>query len=173
MPVKKKAVRRAKRAVKKAPRKLDAKCRTLQEIGVTMIAGGRGHDVLQEIAEMVQTRCHYRWIGIYKIKRHEFVIEAATGKTCPAYPRFPVTQGITAEAVEKQKTLIVRDVKKDKRFLPNFWTTRSEIIVPIIDDEHEKVAGVINVESAKLNAFGKEDRDFLEGVARLVWRALR
>jgi putative methionine-R-sulfoxide reductase with GAF domain len=47
------------------------------------------------------------------------------------------------------------------------------VIVPIIDDEHDRVLGVINVESAKVNAFDKSDRDFLEGVARIIWRALR
>jgi putative methionine-R-sulfoxide reductase with GAF domain len=45
--------------------------------------------------------------------------------------------------------------------------------VPIIDDEHDRVVGVINVESGKLDAFDKSDRDFLEGVARLIWRAFR
>ena len=49
----------------------------------------------------------------------------------------------------------------------------SGFVVPIIDDEHDRVVGVINVESAKANAFGKSDRDFLEGVARIIWRALR
>jgi putative methionine-R-sulfoxide reductase with GAF domain len=67
----------------------------------------------------------------------------------------------------------VRDVSKEPRFLPNFWTTKSEIVVPIIDDEHDRIAGIVNVESAKLDAFGPRDRDFLEGVGQLIWRALR
>jgi putative methionine-R-sulfoxide reductase with GAF domain len=68
---------------------------------------------------------------------------------------------------------MVPDVRNEPCFLPNFWSTKSEIVVPIIDDEHDRVLGVINVESAKANAFGKSDRDFLEGVARIIWRALR
>src|SRR5205814_3114623 len=120
-----------------------------------------------------QRTCKYRWVGVYHINRDEFVLAACTGDTPPACPRFPVTQGLSAEAVETRRTVLVRDVHKDKRFLPNFWTTRSEIIVPIIDDEHDRVVGVINAESAKLNAFDKADRDFLEGVARLIWRVFR
>lgn len=156
-----------------APRKMSVKCRTLQEIGATVVAGGRGQEVLQEFAEMMRDRCKYRWVGFYRILRHDFVLEAHSGETKPAYVQFPLTQGLTAVAVETQKTQNIRDVSKDKRFLPNFWTTKSEIIVPIIDDEHEKVVGVINVESSKLNAFDKEDCDFLEGVARLIWRVFR
>jgi hypothetical protein len=103
----------------------------------------------------------------------DFVIEAATNKMKPACPRFPVTQGLSARATEERKTVMVPDVRNEPCFLPNFWSTKSEIVVPIIDDEHDRVLGVINVESAKANAFGKSDRDFLEGVARIIWRALR
>ncbi len=167
MPVKTSAPRRS---VGKEPR--DAKCQTLQTIGSMIIAGAHGPEVLTQIAELIQSVCRYRWIGVYKIRRHEFVIEAATNKMRPAAPRFPITQGLSAEAVETRQTLLVRDVSKDGRFIPNFWTTKSEIIVPIIDDEHDRVVGTIVAESAKLNAFNKDDRDFLEGVARLIWRAL-
>ncbi|HKS31096.1 MAG TPA: GAF domain-containing protein [Chthoniobacterales bacterium] len=155
------------------PFRRNRKSRALQEIGATVIAGGKGPSVVEEIAELVQRTCKYRWVGVYKIKRHEFVIEAATNKMKPACPQFPVTQGLSARATEERKTVMVPDVRKEPCFLPNFWSTKSEIIVPIIDDEHDRVVGVINVESAKANAFGKSDRDFLEGVARIIWRALR
>jgi putative methionine-R-sulfoxide reductase with GAF domain len=168
----------AKRMAKtsRTPAKLvrrDRRSRALQEIGATVIAGGKGPSVVEEIAELVQRTCKYRWVGVYKIKRHEFVIEAATNKMKPACPQFPVTQGLSARATEERKTVMVPDVRKEPCFLPNFWSTKSEIVVPIIDDEHDRVVGVINVESAKANAFGKSDRDFLEGVARIIWRALR
>jgi L-methionine (R)-S-oxide reductase len=151
----------------------DRKSRALQEIGATVIAGGKGASVVEEIAELVQRTCKYRWVGVYKIKRYDFVIEAATNKMKPACPRCPITQGLSARATEERKTVMVPDVRKEPCFLPNFWSTKSEIIVPIIDDEHDRVLGVINVESAKVNAFDKSDRDFLEGVARIIWRALR
>lgn len=166
MPVKTAARPTRKTAPRKSPR-----CRALQEVGALIIAGGRGLPAILEILQIVQRAGKYRWVGVYKIKREDFVLIASTGNTPPACPRFPVTQGLSAEAVETQRTVLVRDVRKDKRFLPNFWTTRSEIIVPVIDDEHNRVVGVINVESATLDAFDKEDRDFLEGVARLLWRA--
>jgi putative methionine-R-sulfoxide reductase with GAF domain len=156
----------------RVPAVRDSKCRLLQTIGSLLIAGAHGENVVLQIAELVQRTCHYRWVGIYKINRHDFVLAAATNHMRPACPRFPITQGLSAEAVEKRMTLNVRDVSKEPKFLPNFWTTKSEIIVPIIDDEHDRVIGTIVAESAKLNAFRKSDRDFLEGVARLIWRAL-
>src|SRR6476469_6004351 len=83
----------------------DRKGRALQEIGATIVAGGKGHDVVEEIAELVQRTCKYRWVGVYKIKRHEFVIEAATNKMKPACARFPVTQGLSAKALEERRTV--------------------------------------------------------------------
>src|SRR5437588_10460065 len=151
----------------------DRRSRALQEIGATIIAGGKGPTVVEEIAELVQRTCKYRWVGVYKIKRDDFVIEAATNKMKPACPRFPVRQGLSAKAAEERRTVTVPDVHKEPCFLPNFWSTKSEIIVRFIDDEHDRVLGVINVESAKSNALGKSHRDFLEGVARIIWRALR
>lgn len=168
-----KATRPRGKASPKKVKPLSKRCRALQEIGALIVAGGRGPAVVEEIAELIQRTCGYRWIGVYKIDRNDFVIEAATNKMRPACPRFPLKQGLSAVAVESRSTVNVPDVSKDKRFLPNFWTTKSEIIVPIIDDEHDRVLGVINAESAKLNAFDREDRDFLEGTARLIWRALR
>jgi putative methionine-R-sulfoxide reductase with GAF domain len=155
------------------PFRRDRKGRALQEIGATIVAGGKGPSVVEEIAELVQRTCKYRWVGVYKIKRKDFVIAAATNKMRPACPRFPVTQGLSARAAEERRTVTVPDVRKEPCFLPNFWSTKSEIVVPIIDDEHDRVLGVINVESGKVNAFDKSDRDFLEGVARIIWRALR
>jgi len=153
--------------------KTDRKGCTLREIGVLILTGVKEPALLDRVADLVQKSCKYRWVGIYKICRKEFALVGTSGATKPAYPRFPITQGISAEVYESRKSRIVKDVGKDPQFLPNFWTTKSEIIVPIIDDEHDLVAGIINVESAELDAFDKEDRDFLEGVGRLIWRALR
>ena len=170
------AIKEPRAARRIAPRRKanrDPKCRAVREIGSLIVAGGRGPAVIAEIAGLVQRTCGYRWVGVYKINRHDFVIEAATNKMRPACPRFPITQGLSSKAVESRRTLMVPDVRKEPCFLPNFWSTKSEIIVPIIDDEHDRVVGVINVESGKLDAFDKSDRDFLEGVARLIWRAFR
>ena len=170
MPARKKA---KSRRTPERPFRNDRKGRALQEIGATIVAGGKGPSVVEEIAELVQRTCKYRWVGVYKIKRNDFVIEAATNKMKPACPRFPVKQGLSAKALEERRTVMVPDVRKEPCFLPNFWSTKSEVVVPIIDDEHDRVLGVINVESGKVNAFDKSDRDFLEGVARIIWRALR
>ena len=51
------------------------------------------------------------------------------------------------------------DVRKDTRYLPTFHTTRSEIIIPIVN-EQKQVVGMLDAESEKTDAFRTEDRQF-------------
>jgi GAF domain-containing protein len=144
----------------------------LQELGAFVLAGAKGPNHLCTMAEMIRAACDYRFVGIYKIVRGEFVIVAKTGECPPAYPRFPITQGLAGAAVEAKQAVMVADVHKDPRYLPTFGSTQSEIVVPVIT-ESQKVVGLIDVESEKLNAFSENDRDFLEHAAFLIARALK
>ena len=144
----------------------------LQELGAYVLAGAKDPHQLCTMAEMIRSACDYRFVGIYKIIRGDFVIVAKTGNCPPAYPRFPVTQGLAGAAVESKQTIMVADVHKDPRYLPTFGSTQSEIVVPVMT-ETGKPVGLIDVESAKLNAFTENDRDFLEHAAYLIARALK
>ncbi|MGH8092080.1 MAG: GAF domain-containing protein [Chthoniobacterales bacterium] len=144
----------------------------LQDLAAFVLAAPKDPGSLKKAAEMVRTERNYRWIGIYKIERGDFVIAARTGHEPPAYPRFPVSQGLCGAVVESGETLIVGDVAKDPRWLPAFWTTRSEIVVPIVSETTGHVIGVIDVESEKRDAFTEDDRDFLEHVAVVLARRL-
>ncbi len=143
----------------------------LQDLGGFVLAGAHGPAQMKKMAEMIRAARNYRWVGIYKVTKKEFVIVAGTGECPPAYPRFPVTQGLCCAALESQETIVVGDVHKDPRYLPTFGSTQSEIVVPIVSDE-KKVVGILDVESEKLNAFENDDRKFLERSASLLARAL-
>ena len=143
----------------------------LQEIGGFVLASGCRKKDLKQVAEMIRAARDYRWVAIYKIVKEEFVILAGTGNEPPTYPRFPITQGLCGAALESGKSIVVGDVHKDPRYLPTFHTTRSEIIVPM-RNEHRHVLGMIDAESDKVNAFGDEDRQFLERAAGLIAHCL-
>ena len=146
-------------------------CKKLQEIGAFALAGGCNQKRMRQLVEMIRAARTYRWVAIYKIVKEEFVIQAETGDEPPAYPRFPITQGLCGAALETGKPIIVGDVHKDPRYLPTFHTTRSEIIVPMIN-QHHKILGMLDAESDKVNAFGDEDRQFLERAAGLIAHCL-
>jgi GAF domain-containing protein len=145
--------------------------KTLQEIGAFILAGGCAKKRVKEVVEMIRAARGYRWVAIYKVTKKEFVILTETGDEPPAYPRFPISQGLCGVALESSKTVVVGDVRHDPRFLPVFHSTRSEIIVPMVND-HRHVVGILDAESDKLNAFGPEDRQFLERAAGLMAHCL-
>src|SRR6201989_1272958 len=141
--------------------------KNLQELGAYVLAGAKDPHQLCNVAEMIRAACDYRFVGIYKIVRGEFVIVAKTGKCPPAYPRFPITQGLAGAALEEKHAIMVADAHKAPRYLPTFGSTQSEIVVPVIT-ESGKTVGLIDVESEKLNAFTENDRDFFETPAFFI-----
>ena len=143
----------------------------LQDIGAFVLASGCTKKSIKQVAELIRTARDYRWVAIYKIVNREFVIMGGTGNEPPAYPRFPISQGLCGAALESGKPVIVGDVSKDVRYLPTFHTTRSEIIVPMRND-HRHVLGMLDAESDKLNAFDDEDLQFLERAGGLIAHCL-
>lgn len=148
-----------------------ATIKKLQELGAFVLAGGCGAKQMKKVAEMIRATRDYRWVGIYKVTQKEFVILAGTGDEPPAYPRFPLTQGLCGTVLESRKAIIVGDVRKDARYLPTFHTTRSEVIIPIVNEE-KQVVGMLDAESEKTSAFQAEDRQFLERAAGLIAHCL-
>jgi L-methionine (R)-S-oxide reductase len=146
-------------------------CQKLQEIGAFALASGCNGKRMTQLVEMIRAARNYRWVGVYKIIKDEFVIMGETGNEPATYPRFPVSQGLCGAALDSGKPIIVGDVHKDPRYLPTFHTTRSEIVVPM-RNEHRHILGILDVESDKLNAFGDEDRQFLERAGGLIAHCL-
>jgi GAF domain-containing protein len=143
----------------------------LQDIGAFVLASRCTKKSIKQVAEMIRAARDYEFIAIYKIVKDEFVIMAGTGNEPPAYPRFPKAQGLCGAALESGKSIVVGDVHKDKRYLPAFHSTKSEIIVPM-KDEHKHIVGMLDAESDKLKAFGDEDKQFLERAAGLIAHCL-
>src|SRR5258708_26877993 len=81
----------------------------LQDIGAFVLASGCTKKSIKQVAEMIRAARDYRFIAVYKIVKEEFVIMAGTGNEPPAYPRFPIGQGICSAALESGKSIVVGD----------------------------------------------------------------
>ncbi len=144
----------------------------LQDIAAFLLAAPSSPITLKSAIEMVRKERGYSWVGVYKIIRGDFVVVAGTGDEPPTYARFPKTQGLCGVVAESRQTLIVPDVREEPRWLPSFWPTLSEIVVPIIRLRSGRLVGVLNAESENLQALDEDDRDFLEHVAVLLARKM-
>jgi GAF domain-containing protein len=113
----------------------------------------------------------YRWVGLYDVNADEIAVVAWDGPAAPAHPRFPRSQGLCGAAVAAGAAVIVGEVAADTRYLTTHATTRSEIVVPVFAGGG--VAGLIDVESERTQAFGADDQQLLERCAALIaplWR---
>src|ERR1700704_5585814 len=90
----------------------------LQELGAFVLAGAKKPGQLCTMAEMIRAACDYRWVGIYKIVRGDFAIVAKTGECPPAYPRFPITQGLAGAAGGSNPARMVAGAQKVSGYLP-------------------------------------------------------
>jgi GAF domain-containing protein len=107
----------------------------------------------------------YRWVGLYEVTEREIAAIGWSGPGAPAYPRFPVTQGLSGAAVTTGRAVVVNDVTADPRYLTAFSSTLSEAIVPVVDPGTGAVVGTLDVESGERDAFTEADRQALERVA--------
>jgi putative methionine-R-sulfoxide reductase with GAF domain len=105
-------------------------------------------------AEIIRRARDYDWVGIYDVGDTEIDLIGHTGVQAPAFIRFPVTQGLSGEAVRTRAT--------------TFSSTRSEAIVPILGAETGIVIGTLDVENDRTGAFGEDDRAFLEACAQAL-----
>ena len=115
---------------------------------------------------------YYNWVGFYMLDPgDENVLVLGPYRGAPTdHVRIPVTEGICGAAVAQGETVIVDDVSADPRYLSCSIETRSEIVVPIRVED--RIVGEIDIDSHELNAFGPEDRNFLEQCAEVVGQFL-
>jgi len=144
------------------------------------------HDIVSEIRRFAETAkdltslqefcvgiiagrlSYYNWVGFYMLDSgDENVLVLGPFRGAPTeHVRIPVTEGVCGAAVAQGETVIVEDVSADPRYLACSLETRSEIVVPI--QANGKIVGEIDIDSHTLNAFGSEDRSFLEECAAVV-----
>lgn len=147
----------------------------LDELRKTVSDAASRIQKLQVIATLIRSSGDYRWVGLYEIDQcaGEVINLVWNGPGAPEYPRFPIGKGLTGTAIQERKIINVGDVVSDPRYLTAFGSTRSEIIVPILDAGRAKVVGTIDVESEQANAFDQQTERVLLACADVIaplWR---
>ncbi len=124
----------------------------------------------KQMAETIRKDGSYRWVGIYDVDIPAGLVSniAWSGPGAPAFPVFPITKGLTSRAIASRKTVNVGDVASDSGYLTALDSTRSEIIVPVLDSMDAQVIGTIDVESEHVNAFDSAAQALLEECAKVL-----
>ena len=104
------------------------------------------------------------WCGFYLMRSDELVLGPFQGK--PACVRIPVGQGVCGTAAQRRATLVVPDVLAFPGHIACDAASRSEIVVPILQDG--TLRGVLDVDSPEKNRFDDDDRAGLEEFVRVL-----
>ncbi|MDG6901006.1 MAG: GAF domain-containing protein [Nitrososphaerota archaeon] len=131
------------------------------------ISSSSGRSAREQVVRLLNSLVpSYSWVGIYLADGSELVLDAWSGPAATEHARIPIGKGVCGFAAKAGRTEIVSDVSKDPRYLQCFLSTKSEIVVPILNSG--KVVGEIDIDSDQLDSFSSVDREFLEAVGRKV-----
>lgn len=111
-------------------------------------------------AALKQTFEKISWVGFYLYDGNELYLGPFQGKV--ACTKIKMGKGVCGTSAMNRETIIVPDVDKFPGHIACDVESRSEIVVPII--KSDKLYGVLDLDSASLNAFNQTDKKYLEEI---------
>jgi len=108
------------------------------------------------------------WLGFYFLDDGELVVGPFQGK--PACVRIAIGRGVCGAAAARRNTVVVPDVHAFADHIVCDADSRSEIVVPLIDNG--ELFGVLDVDSPELARFDAADRLGLERLAAILVASL-
>ncbi|MEG1545496.1 MAG: GAF domain-containing protein [Tannerellaceae bacterium] len=106
----------------------------------------------------------FLWVGFYLVKEEMLVLAPFQGPI--ACTRIRPGKGVCGTAWKEARTLIVPDVDLFPGHIACSSASRSEIVVPILQDGC--VVGVLDVDSDTVNSFDQTDALYLEKISALL-----
>jgi len=123
-------------------------------------------EILKKSVELIDNFSpDFNWTGFYLMKNNILEVGPYIGPET-THTKIELNKGICGAAASQKKSIIVEDVNDDPRFLACSITTRSELVVPLMDGD--LCLGEIDIDSNKPNNFSSDDRLMLEEIADLI-----
>ena len=104
------------------------------------------------------------WAGFYFLKDGELVLGPFQGQ--PACVRIKMGQGVCGAAAGRRETIMVPNVHEFPGHIACDSASNSEIVVPII--KHDRLLGVLDLDSPVLGRFDNEDAAGLEKLIQIL-----
>ncbi len=117
------------------------------------------------IFEIKQAFPRYAWVGFYLVDNEELVLETFLGKPTE-HVRIPLDKGICGASASLKQTMLIKDVKKDERYISCDIDVKSELVIPMIYDH--QVIGVLDIDSNYRNVFTEYECKLLEEIVKWV-----
>jgi len=136
--------------------------------------------LMNDTAELIHNQFGFPFVHLFTVHPNRRLIEyeAGSGNRSKALEGYSIplddSQGIIPWVAREGQTVLANDVSKDLRYRPSPLppkNTRSELCVPLLFNE--KVIGVLDIQSDKLNVFTEDDRIMFEAVAGTIAASIR
>ena len=124
---------------------------------------------MANVAALIQETFHFWWTGFYRVIGEQLVLGPFQGPV--ACTRIGFGKGVCGTAWKEKRTIVVEDVEQFPGHIACSSESRSEIVVPLINNKGE-VVGVLDIDSEKLATFDATDQLWLELIAEAVVTAL-
>lgn len=108
------------------------------------------------------------WVGFYFFDGTELVVGPFQGH--PACVRIALGRGVCGTAASTRETQRVPDVDAFPGHIPCDSASRSELVVPLF--QGDRLVGVFDLDSPRLDRFDETDQRGLEAVARAFLQSL-
>ena len=119
---------------------------------------------MANMAALIHETFGFWWTGFYIVKDGQLVLGPFQGPV--ACTRIPYGKGVCGTAWKRGESIVVPDVELFPGHIACSSFSRSEIVVPLIQDC--EVVGVLDIDSKELACFDDTDRIWLEKIATLL-----
>lgn len=120
---------------------------------------------LANAAAMLQEIMGWWWTGFYLVRDDELHLGPFQGPI--ACYRIKHGRGVCGTAWKENRTIVVPDVEQFPGHIACSSLSRSEIVVPLHDNDGRVVA-VLDIDSKDLDTFDDVDAHWLEEIARII-----
>ncbi len=117
--------------------------------------------LMANISAAIHETMGFFWTGFYIVKGNELRLGPFQGPV--ACMHIPFGRGVCGSAWQRAETIVVPDVEQFPGHIACSSLSRSEIVVPVFDRQHE-VKAVLDIDSAELSTFDETDRHWLEQI---------
>jgi len=104
------------------------------------------------------------WAGFYLWKNDKLILGPFQGLT--ATTKIELGKGVCGSSAKDKITYVVPDVHEFPGHIACDLASNSEIVIPLI--KNDKLIGVLDIDSPKLNRFSDEDKTNLENLTSIL-----
>jgi serine phosphatase RsbU (regulator of sigma subunit)/anti-sigma regulatory factor (Ser/Thr protein kinase)/putative methionine-R-sulfoxide reductase with GAF domain len=136
-------------------------------------------ELLKKVADLIQERLNFPYVHLFTVhpNRRQIIYEAGSGARSTSLKGYVLDldndEGIISWVAREGRAILANDVTKEPRYKPSPLPpedTRSELTIPLIFDN--KVVGVLDLQSDRINGFTNVDQFLCEALADSVASAI-